>query len=68
MKFDVPNLDGLPDGELAGLHVVLENLTAYAARTLRAREHRLAGHIELALSYEALADQSYKRLPKWARW
>ena len=44
------------------------DLKCYATNKATAIGCRLAGKIETALTYEAICDRIYSRLPSWARW
>lgn len=47
---------------------VLKDLATYCEGKRTAIECRLAGKIELALTYERTLETVYRRIPTWARW
>lgn len=68
--FETPNLDGLSvdPGDYDTACEVLGLLSYYAklrARAMRARGH---GRIMVAIELERRCDQTYNRLPAWAKW
>jgi hypothetical protein len=66
------NLDCLTDTELelAATHPALHaEVKTYVGHLLKARKHRLAGKIEMALGVELSAERIYKkRIPQRLRW
>ena len=56
-----------PEGG-AGTRIATTNLACYARNLENARHYRAKGDIDAALTYEALAERAYQRLPVWARW
>lgn len=47
---------------------VVVMLREYCKRSMKARELRGKGTINLALQVEAANEELYKRLPEWAKW
>lgn len=62
------NLDGLSPEELRKVASVLTNLRYYSLKKAEAMEARLAGNIKLASINEGFCDDTYNKLPEWAKW
>lgn len=66
--FDVPNLDGLNDDELAAFEQIAARLARIARFMRLSRIHALAGTMDRARMYQFRADNEYNRLPQQYRW
>lgn len=66
--FIVPNLEALPDDDLAALQNAFERLSKMALWISIARAFRKNGVINQALMYEEMVDRAYAELPGWAQW
>jgi hypothetical protein len=67
--YDPMNLDDFIDPvDLDTLSKVYGLLAAYAHAKATAMRHRLAGDTDAANATEASAENTYKRLPEWAKW
>jgi len=62
------NLDGLSPEELREVASVLANLRYYSLKKAEAMEARLAGNIRLAIINEGFCEDTYNKLPEWAKW
>lgn len=71
----MPNLDGFDPSEMRQFRAeateiinALQNMRSYAEAREMASDARLRGEIELAKRFEHANEQTYKRLPAWAKW
>ncbi len=64
----LPNLDTLTEEELRSTAATFANLRTYCLIMIGAREYRLGGQVDAALSLESAAEGYIKNLPEWAKW
>lgn len=65
---EVPNLDGFSLEELREFGLVCEQLANYCKYRYMGSSERVNGRINSAVECECVADKTYQKLPKWAKW